>query len=361
MIGIGSCGAVFAQENEPLAIKLPQKYNEDAVLNDYRMHRRIAEQFKKWNFTAVRIPECHFFASREEPTYLNQYLKLSEVADEVCYLPASALVTERIQPFSKATRSALIHKYCVPEMKEAALADNDNMDCLVRVYLGSMNGKSDRKSFSLRNFKLHMNQMAELQMDVVAMSRKMAVAMAIMHWGARVSGRDVEFVLGCCWRKKSSPRASLDLSGTGNLGLPHPIDDGLSAYADGSDLCRITDLWVLDFNQVQPITMDEEGLKKILEATRINDPYFPRPLQESQIEKQAWNAFAGSYIVASDIILEDSGDDQLLDLPRLYLRGVIEWQQRRHERQAYQKMYAGKICSLQKSDDAVCTRILNCM
>jgi hypothetical protein len=44
---------------------------------------------------------------------------------------------------------------------------------LVRVYLGSVQGKASQAFFSLRNFKLHLNQMLDLGLDVEAIARRM--------------------------------------------------------------------------------------------------------------------------------------------------------------------------------------------
>jgi hypothetical protein len=48
---------------------------------------------------------------------------------------------------------------------------------------------------------------------------------------------------------------------------------------------------VLDFDQVQPITMDRAGVTQAVEAARLNDPYLPKPLQATVDEKETWNAF----------------------------------------------------------------------
>ena len=52
-----------------------------------------------------------------------------------------------------------------------------------------------------------------------------------------------------------------------------------------------TKLWVLDFDQVRPITMDKAGVAQAVEAARLNDPYLPKPMQATVDEKETWNAF----------------------------------------------------------------------
>ncbi|UKZ52201.1 hypothetical protein TrVGV298_005976 [Trichoderma virens] len=325
-IGAGACGAIFGQDGKSIVIKLAKTDDELSLWNDYHKHTLIAEQFRKWDFKDIKIPECYYFVPKDDPHYFGQHPELAEAAKEVCHLPTSALVTERIFPLPKNTRNLLIHKYCEPRIKEAALRDAANKDCLVRVYLGSMQGRSGGQFFSLRNFKMHLNQMVELQLllDVKAMAGRMGIAMAIMHWAAKTDARDIEFVLGSSSNKVSAHMSAQDIAN-----LPRPAYTGPPSYINEDFFSRITDLWVLDFNQVQPITMDEAGVAKAIEAARINDPYLPKPLGASQIEKHAWNTFAANYITAADIILGEANDQRLLMLPRMFIRGLIELQERK--------------------------------
>lgn len=52
-----------------------------------------------------------------------------------------------------------------------------------------------------------------------------------------------------------------------------------------------TKLWVLDFDQVEPITMDTNGVERAVDAATRNDPYLPKPLQTTVHEQEAWKAF----------------------------------------------------------------------
>lgn len=80
---------------------------------------------------------------------------------------------------------------------------------MVRIYLGSMAGKTGAGTtgmgmfFSLRNLKLHLNQLIELGIGIEDLARRMGVALAVMHWGAKTDARDVEFVLGSSSKKKA--------------------------------------------------------------------------------------------------------------------------------------------------------------
>jgi hypothetical protein len=61
-----------------------------------------------------------------------------------------------------------------------------------------------------------------------------------------------------------------------------------------------------------------------VEAYGLNDPYFPRPLRQSELEQRVWKAFVESYIAASDNILEEQGvGDEVLGLPEKFILELI--------------------------------------
>ncbi|RFU82149.1 pre-mrna splicing factor atp-dependent rna helicase prp43 [Trichoderma arundinaceum] len=329
-IGAGACGAVFGQDGKSVVSKLAKTDDEQSLWNDYSMHSWIAHQFKKWDFSQVRVPECLYFVPKDDPHYFNNCPDLVEAAQEICHMPTSVLVTERILPLPKSVRTLLIEKYCSPRVKQAALDDIANKDCLVRVYLGSMQGKTGGLFFSLRNFKMHLNQMLELQLDIKEMAGRMAIAMAIMHWAAKTDARDVEFVLG-----SSSKKTFVQLNGPEVQNLPRPMYTGPISHVHEDFFIRTTDLWLLDFNQVRRISLDEAGVAQAIEAATINDPYIPKPLQASRVERLVWNEFVQQYLLASDTILAQEDGHNLLALPRMFIRGLISFQRERQQRQQY--------------------------
>ncbi|EHK40878.1 hypothetical protein TRIATDRAFT_25233, partial [Trichoderma atroviride IMI 206040] len=300
-IGAGACGAIFGVDGESMVFKLA-KADQESLWNDFRMHKLVAESFRKWKspkwkYTDVKVPACHYFVPQDDHLYFDKNPSLVEAAKETCNLPTSVLVSERIQPLSKPTRALLIDKYCPPQAKQMALNAAANKDCLVRLYLGSLKGREER-SFSLRNFKMHLDQMVELQLDIKELAGKMATAMAIMHWAAKTDARDIEFVLG------SSP---------------------LKAVAEMNFFVRTTDLWLLDFNQVRQISMDEAGVAMAVEAIKLNDPYIPKPLQRSKVQRQMWDEFVEQYLVAAHAILrEEPNYTQVSGLPAMFISGVID-------------------------------------
>lgn len=324
-IGAGACGAVFAQETESFAVKLAKTDDHLSLWNDYGMHASIADEFRNWGFTEIKIAECYYFVPSNDPHYFSTNAALVEAARDVCNTPTAALVTERIPPLPTITRTLLINKYCAPHIKQAAFSDAANDDCLVRVYLGSSLGRAGGQFFSLRNFKMHLNQMVELQLDVEALAAKIGIAMAIMHWAAKTDARDVEFALGSA-RIKEPPVGTL--SGREIRQLYEPIYTGPEERAGLATNAAY--LWLLDFNQVQPITMDEAGVAQAVNAAKVNDPYIPRPLQASDVAMQTWNQFVEQYLRASDVILQ-GGDLRTCLLPRRFIRGLIDVERKRQQ------------------------------
>lgn len=324
-IGAGACGAIFAQEGKRFVIKVA-KTDDNKLWNDCGMHASIADQFRSWNFAEVKIPAYFYFIPKGDP-YFDRHPALVQAAENVCIMPKSALVTQRIFPLPLATRDLLVEIFCPERGKQASRNDAANRDCLVRVYLGSMKGRQGRY-FSLRNFKLHLNQIVGLQLDAKVMAGRMAIALAIMHWAAKTDARDVEFVLG-----SSSNRIADGLNGW-EMGSPEqPTCTGPSSYVHEDFFTRTTDLWLLDFNQVRPITMDEDGVARAVEAIKLNDPYFPRPLQKSRIEKILWNEFVEQYCGAAYKILREEADNQMLRLPGMFISGLIDLERSRQQRE----------------------------
>ncbi|KAK0652369.1 zinc finger protein-domain-containing protein [Cercophora newfieldiana] len=302
-IGAGACGIVLARPGpyQP-AVKLSKAPNLTELHDDYVAHTAIAKASRD-RYIGVNLPKCHLYIPDSEEWFPEQNPDLFEVAKPICNLPTHTLITERIPALPAAVRERLIEKYCAPKGVDGAKSDPANEDCLVRVYLGSMNGRSETQFFSLRNFKLHLNQMIELGLDVGDISRRIGATLANIHWGARQDGRDIEFVLGGARISRPSTVLQEEGSGAESRGPP--------------------ELWVLDFNQVRPITLDDKGVAQAVDALRINDPYYPKPLRESAAERDVWEAFVTAYLHASQAILRGQGDG-IQALPRMFIHGIIE-------------------------------------
>ncbi|KJZ80575.1 hypothetical protein HIM_00425 [Hirsutella minnesotensis 3608] len=321
-IGAGACGIVFCQQGQSLVMKLAKAGYHDDLWNDFECHLAIQAEFERYKVADIKIPSCQAHVPADDPVFFNCHPGLSEAASSLCQVPTCAIITERIWPLPEKTRKLLIDRFCAAKLLEEAHADPANNDCLVRPYLGSYRGKTGGLFFSLRNFKLHLNQMIDIQLDVEALARRMGVAMALMHWAAKMDARDVEFVLGSS-ALKAQPASELQKLAKEK---PHQYIGPPSRLLE--DLFhRTTELWILDFNQVRPITLDDAGIALAVEAATINDPYIPKPLQDTAAEKSVWNVFAKAYITASTKIIIDKGygEDKLV-LPRMFLQGLINVQ-----------------------------------
>jgi len=316
-IGAGACGAVFAQDGKSVVFKLAKSSDNAELWNDYRMHVTIARQFQRYITDEVRVPDVYFFVPSDRESFWDKNPKLLEAAKNELNLPTAALLTERIMPLPSTTREHLINKYCAPRIKDEAHADVANGDCLVRVYLGSTKGKIGQMFFSLRNFKLHLNHMVDLELDTEALARGMGSALAVLHWGAKTDARDVEFVLGSSTKKTIATEPDMN-------------DDEYCYTGPESDViedffCRMTELFLLDFNQVRKITMDDDGVSMAVEAWRINDPYYPKPLRQTEEEQYVWKAFLVSYLAASDEVMSLEGcKGEVLALPRKFISRITE-------------------------------------
>lgn len=119
---------------------------------------------------------------------------------------------ESIFPLPRAVRHGLIDKYCRPDAREAMKNNESNKDYLVRPYLGRGRFGSGGQFFSLRNFKLHADQVKELGLVVDEYIQPMAHALAVLHWKARIDGKDVEFVLGSSPMEERRVRAPVSLN-----------------------------------------------------------------------------------------------------------------------------------------------------
>lgn len=71
--------------------------------------------------------------------------------------------------------------------------------------------------------------------------------------------------------------------------------------------------------------MDEEGVAVAVEAWRLNDPYYPKPLRETEAEQQVWEAFLDSYLAASYEVMGLEGcEGEAKALPRRFIAGITE-------------------------------------
>jgi hypothetical protein len=180
--------------------------------------------------------------------------------------------------------------------EEKVIRDRNHTTGILRVYLGSSQGKIGGKLFSIRDFKLYLNHITDLGLDTEALACRIGSILAILYWGAKTDVRDVEFVLGSSTKTitaKSIP--TKDLKPCTYTGPP---TDEIEDF-----FYRVTELFVLHFNQVRRITIDDDGVVIAVEVWRLNDPYYPKPFRQTAAERHPWKAFVISYLAVSQEVI----------------------------------------------------------
>lgn len=216
-------------------------------------------------------------------------------------------------------------RFCPEKLKENAFKDPANRDCLVRVYLGKRQAQFNPhsgKMFTLRNFNLTLNHIEYLNVDARHWAKEIGHSLAILHWQACVDAHDVEFVLG------SSPSQE---------------ERGYSTYAEVSKLPprsqtkyrpnfkrRMIGLWVLDFNNCNPLSGTKDEIAHMVWAFYWNDPYFPLPGAQLSEDKALWRVFSKAYLEKSAKILELQ--PQKRQLPEMFIDAVEKQEQQNIEK-----------------------------
>ena len=318
IIGLGSCGTVFEIPGTEIAYKKGR--NRSNLWTDFCLTNKVhnatkevrnmlQEAFPK--STIPQTPFCHEYHPVDDDLFWSTSLQR---------FPAShrnkqpLFVVDRILPVPEQTRMDLIEEYFDQDknMQREAKEDQDNKDCLVRIYLGDReSGRQLSEVYdTLRNFPLRLNMMEYLGLDVSVMATEMAIGLAIMHWQAQVDGMDVEFVLGSS--------ASCDDE------LPDGYEDVLAPPHTVKAITfnrRAVHVWILDFDKATTIELKENDVdKKLVPAFLGNDPYYPRP----HIDETLWDEFCRCYSKASYMILHNKGvDEGALRLPQRFLDEVL--------------------------------------
>ena len=319
-IGMGSCGIVFSHFSLSYVFKR-EIANSGLLWNDLVMHSVVQETFDQvaaLNLD-IRIPRCYGYINASNQNFFaTNYVRFPEPYGT----PGNILVSERIPPLSRPVRDALVDLY-IPSAALAAAntaekSNSRNRDCLARVYLGRRRDPNCQTSrmFTLRNFHLCIDQMEELGLEILALAQKMADALAVMHWCARIDADGVEFVLG------SLPPAPIRavLPRASRLRELKPNSDTSSPLQDFNPHTPNCGLYLLDFDRCHPISMDGPGVDQAVKAFLRNDPYFPRPLTGNPRDENVWRIFRESYLKTSKIFAPRAK----MDLSELFIAKVVK-------------------------------------
>ncbi|KAL1608145.1 hypothetical protein SLS60_003084 [Paraconiothyrium brasiliense] len=296
-IGKGFCGSVWALENDQddicTAIKREDGGPGRSVTNDYNMHLLVLQGACKYLLSMpLSIPQCHALV---QPTDAWWQTRLHQFP--AGYSACRALVSERIPKIPRQISDKIVDLFCAGNEPLSKFVKNNPDDdaCLIRPYLGRRRrnqkdtvSTSRFQRFSLRNVPVHIDQMEALGFDVNNYAATMAEALALMHWGARIDGNDVEFVL-------APPRAAES--------SPSPLFQ--------SDYLGKHCLWILDFDCCRTLSMDEAGVEQACAAFYKNDPFYPRPGGE-EADEELWKVFKHKFLIASQKIMGRKSNDVTL-------------------------------------------------
>ncbi|KAJ4167847.1 hypothetical protein NW754_011663 [Fusarium falciforme] len=77
--------------------------------------------------------------------------------------------------------------------------------------------------------------------------------------------------------------------------------------------------------------MDAEGIAMAVQAFGINDPYYPRPLQESTVAQGLWDQFVKVYLETAGRVLAGE-PEEIRDLPNQFIQGVVRLEEEKQKK-----------------------------
>lgn len=282
-IGKGFCGSAWASDHgRPLQAALKREDGGPfrSVRKEWEAHVDILSSLAASR--SLGLPIAIFINIPQHRAYIDasdhDWWRLQESRFPAQYEHCNTLISERTPPLDREARETIIDKYCPSPLQSAVRSNRKDEDCLVRVYLGRRRKNVERPSrfFTLRNKPLYVDQLVELGLPIESYAREMADALAIIYWHAHKDANDIEFVIA-------------------------PPRQGEAAIH--SDMLGSHRLWVLDFDCVNPITFDDQGIDRAARAFLRNDPYYPRPDSNDPMDQDLWRLFADRFIHASTLIL----------------------------------------------------------
>ncbi|KAJ5801583.1 uncharacterized protein N7518_003651 [Penicillium psychrosexuale] len=334
-IGFGQCGIVFERPGRAYVIKIARPSFENALWVDFQAHLAVYQAFTDQQSVEVRVPEIFSYVPKTNKQWWDSHIDLFHRSHLSFPLPAMALITERILPLPKLARQALIDAYCPASSRLAVSSHETNRDCLARIYLGRRRGANDppSRNFTLRNFNLCLDQMIELNLPIQNYAKAIGEALAIMHWSANVDCYDIEFVLG------SEAETTYTQNICRSLGLSAKQVATMPPHSDIDGMMRVnfrrrtTRVWVLDFNLCNlweerlALEKPDDLITHLAAAFFENDPYYPRPSEDSEPEKSLWFTFSSSYLDVAARLLSVAGKDpRLLSLPGKFIDACVSGQ-----------------------------------
>ncbi|KAF2101319.1 hypothetical protein NA57DRAFT_53294 [Rhizodiscina lignyota] len=297
-IGRGTCGTVWEVPESNIVYKTGK--DAAALAHDLNLCRNVHAAFLRYQRVvdkefggAIKLPlvpaghEFHRPARNDGEITRNGFwasnLHRFPAGDESSPTSHTAAISlTRIHSLPLRLRSALIDFYFDPDLfaSPTSRARGAADHCLTRLYLGSNDYESWFRTFA-----------SQAPVTVHGVTQCMAAGLAVMHWGARCDGMDVEWVLGCTAQGVIKP-------------------------------------FILDFDKAKKFDLDEEDVvKKLLGGVLGNDPYFP-------VEGRLHEKFVEVYLKTSKAILEEEENPKALTLSQMFVKAWHEALDRRREADA---------------------------
>ncbi|KAI9670340.1 MAG: hypothetical protein M1831_006554 [Alyxoria varia] len=316
----GQCAEIFVPSNNSHRI-LKRAYPNwrTDLWADFKAHTRVHAAFtsqilnpnNKASVLQVRVPEPLLHILPENENWWRDHggifpsiprTPVSSHEDTQTTERRSILVAERIPPLPTPVQLSLLATFCPHKLKDTAVNNKQNTEAaLARVYLGlrrPTTSPPSAASASLVNFELTLDGLEAMNLGFQEKryyATAMAQGLAVIHWRAGIDGRDIEWVLGgapSSLKPYCQPWVVDEEEGS------EPQDTEMAVQARVGGVC----LWVLDFNQCKGIGMDEAGCERAALAFWDNDPYYPRPGSEAEVE--LWQCFEEAYLGMAEAVIE---------------------------------------------------------
>ncbi|KAL2258475.1 hypothetical protein VTK26DRAFT_8209 [Humicola hyalothermophila] len=333
-IGAGSTGTVWATKGNlrsGLVIKRedgPFAAEGWSLRNEFDVNVRVLKAFKQYvrdHASPIRfaIPLCYAYIDANDAAWAAFLPHLPEGSE-----PCSAVIGEKIPPFSKSARRDLATFFVPQKHRARVLWDPANEHCLIRPYLGRRKtdivrgGRTSRMGrpylFTMRNMVLHIEELDALGLGIAHYVVALADALAFLLWVARIDADGVEFVLAPPRQHvNGGPRASNPLEACAQWSTCETLGDHV--------------LWVLDFDRCNGLRMDRRGARRAAECFLRNDPYFPRPGRPDRQDQLLWSMFRDRFLVHSAQLLRNQ-DPGVQELPKLFVDDVAKLVRARQRR-----------------------------
>ncbi|KAG9206990.1 hypothetical protein G6514_000281 [Epicoccum nigrum] len=271
-----------------------------SLINDMTMHLRLLTTTSNTRLPFL-ISQSHMILCANHPAYPPNF--------PAGIQPCQTYVQERIPALPVAVRETLVARYCPPKLQEKVRNSRRDEDCLVRVYCGKRRSAADaarqKRFFSLRNYNLCADQMEELGLEIDAPVGVLAKALATCYFVAQFDANGCEFVFGLpCGAGNTAEEGESVVPGRReNMRVFNMLWPNMAGKDD--TMCENMAVWMLDFDCVRRISMDERGLRQAADAFWRNDPYFPRPWAHNYTleGKNLWSVFALEFLGESGRIL----------------------------------------------------------